>query len=225
MELPQYRIVKHEPDEYGRKYIDIFITDGDKDLAIMTVYLEQTPRKNFKPLDKINISYVEKYDESLKRCFREYMKILVSKTAEIFGRKLSKSSEITLFIAPQPNLKIDFNESFSVKELKKIYNKSGFANYDPNNSLFMVVTMKTAEEVLNGKNIKNDPYKTPSNSIDYGSPEKPEKEENKDPFIAPPEPIPLIYKKDVPRYMRQTTSSRGKRVIKRRGGKTRRKRQ
>lgn len=111
MELLQHRIVKHEPNEYGRKYIDIFITDGDKDLAIMTVYLEQSTRKNFKPLDKINISYVEKYYETLKGCFREYMKILVSKTAELFGRKLPRSTEIVLFISPQPKWKIDFNES------------------------------------------------------------------------------------------------------------------
>ena len=66
MVLP-YRIVKHEPDEYGRKYIDIFITDrAEKDLAIMTVYLESNTRKYFKKLDKINISYVEKYDKNIK---------------------------------------------------------------------------------------------------------------------------------------------------------------
>lgn len=220
MDLLQHRIVKHEPNEYGRKNIDIFITNGDKDLAIMTVYLEQSPRENFKPLDKINISYVEKYDKMMKRCFREYMKILVSKTVEIFGRKLPRSTETSLFISPDSDWKIDVKESFSIQELKDLYNISGFKNYNPKNSLFMVSTIKNLEEVLYGKVIRNDHYRTPSSSIDHGSPEAPKKSGKKDVVIS--EPIHLKYKKTVPRYMGQTVSSRGKQKS-HRGGKTRRK--
>lgn len=219
MELQQHRIVKHEPNEYGRKNIDIFITNGDEDLAIMTMYLEKSQRDNFKPLDKINISNVEKYDKMLKRCFREYMKILVSKTVEIFGRKLPRSTEISLFTSPDPDWKKDIKESFSIQELKDLYNISGFKNYSPKNSLFMVSTMKNLEEVLYGKVIKNDPYRTPSSSIDHGSPEAPKKSGKKDVVIS--EPIQLKYKKMAPRYMGQTVSSRGKQAH--RGGKTRRK--
>ena len=222
MELLQHRIVKHEPNEYGRKNIDVFITNGDQDLAIMTLYLEQSSRDNFKPLDKINISNVQKYDKILKRCFREYMKILVSKTVEIFGRKLPRSTEISLFTSPDPDWKKDLKESFSIQELKDLYNISGFKNYDPKNSLFMVSTMKNLEEVLYGKVMRNNPYSTPSSSIDYGSPEAPKKSGKRDVVIS--EPIHLKYNKTAPRYMGQTVSSRGKRQQKaHRGGKTRRK--
>jgi hypothetical protein len=216
MELLPYRIDRHVPDEYGRTYIDIFIIDGATNRSIMTVYLEQAKRKNFSPLDKINISYVEKYDETLKGCFHEYMKILVSNAAEIFGRELEKSAEVVLIVSPQMPYWKDFvEESFAIEELKKLYGKSGFKNYDPNNQLFMVSTISKLTKVLEGKIKIDDPYRTPNESIDYGSPTTPEREKQ----IVPnsqTKPIPLRYTKEKPKYMRSTESSRGKT---RKGGK------
>lgn len=225
MELLQYRIVRHEPNEYGRTYIDIFIIDDTRDLAIMTVYLEQAKRKNFRPLDKINISYVEKYVETLKGCFREYMKILVSTSAEIFGRELQKSTEVVLIVSPQmPSWKDFVEESFAIEELKKLYGKSGFKNYDPNNHLFMVSTISKLTKVLEGKAEIDDPYRTPNESIDYGSPKTPEKEKQAVANLQT-EPIPLRYTKEIPGYLKSTESSirktRKKRsdIKKRKGGK------
>jgi hypothetical protein len=207
MELLPYRIDRHAPNEYGRTYIDIFIMDGTTDRSIMTVYLEQVKRKNFRPLDKINISYVEKYDTGLKRCFREYMKILVSKSAEIFGRELEKSAEVVLIVSPQMPALIE--ESFAIEELKKLYGKSGFKNYDPNNQLFMVSTINNLKKVLEGKDKLDDPYRTPNESIDYGSPTTPEKENN-GASISQNEPLPLRYTKEIPGYLKTTESSRRK---------------
>ena len=205
MVLP-YRIVKHEPDEYGRKYIDIFITDGaEKDLAIMTVYLESNTRKHFKKLDKINISYVEKYDKNIKGCFCEFIKILISQTHEIFGHTLSNSTE----------------------ELKKLYKANGFKNYDPKNPLFMVTTISKLKDVIGGKKIIDDPYKTPNESISEISPIRPVKPENQERISISEVPAFTLY--IPPRYLRSTVSSRGKNVGKRvekRGGnkKTRKQR-
>jgi hypothetical protein len=207
MELLPYRIDRHAPNEYGRTYIDIFITDDTTDRSIMTVYLEQAKRKNFRPLDKINISYVEKYDVGMKGCFREYMKILVSNTAEIFGRELEKSAEVVLIVSPQTPALIE--ESFAIEELKKLYGKNGFKNYDPNNQLFMVSTISKLTKVLEGEAILDDPYRTPNESIDYGSPTTPEKENNRA-SISQTKPLPLRYTKDIPKYMRSTESSRRK---------------
>ena len=206
----QYRIVKHEPDEYGRKYIDIFITDGaEKDIAIMTVYLESNTRKLFRRLDKINISYVKKYDKNLKGCFREFIKILISKTPEIFGRKLTNSTEVLLFISPQqPPGGIDFDESFSTEQLKKLYNANGFKNYDPKNPLFMVTTISKLKDVIDGKKIIDDPYKTPNESISESSPIRPDKVENQERISISEVPAFTLY--IPPRYLRSTVSSRGK---------------
>lgn len=216
MELLPYRIDRHAPNEYGRTYIDIFIIDDTRDLAIMTVYLEKTKRKNFRPLDKINISYVEKYDVGLKGCFREYMKILVSNAADIFGREIQKSAEVVLIVSPQmPSWKDFVEESFAIEELKKLYGKSGFKNYDPQNPLFMVSNLK---KVLEGKDKLDDPYRTPNESIDYGSPTTPEKENNINP-ISQTEPLPLRYTKKIPSYLKSTESSRRKTRNKRSDGK------
>ncbi len=236
MILP-FRIVRHEANEYGRKYIDIFIIDGaEKDLAIMTVYLESIPRKNFTRIDKINISYVEKYNKKLKGCFREFIKILISKNAEIFGRKLSNSTEVLLFISPQqPHEGIDFNESFSREQLKKLYKAIGFRNYDPDNSLFMVTTLSKLKNVIGGKDFIDDPYKTPNESFDHGSPIKPEKPKPLEigslsavPLSAVPlSAVPSLKKnfKIGPRYSIPTISSNAKTIGKRKGnhnnGKTR----
>ena len=246
MELLPYRIDRHAPNEYGRAYIDIFIMDGTTDRSIMTVYLEQAKRKNFRPLDKINISYVEKYDTGLKRCFREYMKILVSKSAEIFGRELEKSAEVVLIVSPQmpalhlctsktPTKSADLSdkgnsyhahekceglieESFAIEELKKLYGKSGFKKYDPKNPLFMVSTISKLTKVLEGKANLDDPYRTPNESINYGSPTTPEKEKQLVP-ISQTEPLPLRYPKEIPGYLKTTESSRHKTRNKRSDGK------
>ena len=220
MVLP-YRIVKHEPDEYGRKYIDILITDGvEKDFAIMTVYLESNTRKHFRRLDKININYVEKYDKNIKECFREFIKILISHTHEIFGHTLSNSTEVLLFISPQqPPGGIDFDESFSTEQLKKIYKVNGFKNYDPKNPLFMVTTISKLKDVIGGKEFIDDPYKTPNESISQGSPIRPVKLENQERISISEVPAFKLY--IPPRYLRSTVSSRGKHVGKRvekRGG-------
>ena len=209
MVLP-YRIVKHEPDDYGRKYIDIFITDGaEKDIAIMTVYLESNTRKLFRRLDKINISYVEKYDKNIKGCFREFIKILISQTHEIFGHTLSNSTEVLLFISPQqPPGGIDFDESFSTEQLKKIYKANGFKNYDPKNPLFMVTTISKLKDVIGGKEFIDDPYKTPNESISQGSPIRPVKPENQERINISEVPAFKLY--IPPRYLRSTVSSRGK---------------
>ena len=247
MELLPYRIDRHAPNEYGRAYIDIFIMDGTTDRSIMTVYLEQAKRKNFRPLDKINISYVEKYDTGLKRCFREYMKILVSKSAEIFGRELEKSAEIVLIVSPQtpalhlctsktPTKSADLSdkgnsyhalekceglieESFAIEELKKLYGKSGFKNYDPNNQLFMVSTISKLTKVLEGKANLDDPYRTPNESINYGSPTTPLILEKQLVPISQTEPLPLRYPKEIPGYLKTTESSRRKTRNKRSDGK------
>jgi hypothetical protein len=224
MILP-FHIVKRDTDEYGRKYIDIFIIDGDeskdnKDLAIMTVYLESDTKKNFKRQDKINISYVEKYDKKLKGCFREFIKILVFKNAEIFGRKLSNSTEVLLFISPQqPPGGIDFDESFSIEQLKKLYKAIGFRNYDPSIPLFMVTTLSKLKYVLGGREFIDDPYKTPNESFDQGSPIKPEKPKNKEYLHISDVPAFKLY--IPPSYLKTTASSRAKNIksnITKRGG-------
>jgi hypothetical protein len=207
MELLPYRIDRHVPDEYGRTYIDIFIIDGATNRSIMTVYLEQAKQKNRRPLDKINISYVEKYDKTLKGCFREYMKILVSKTTKIFRHELKKTAEVVLIVSPQmPSL---LEESFAITELKKLYGKSGFKNYDPQNTMFMVSTINKLTKVLEGKDKLDDPFRTPNESIYYGSPTTPEKEKNMA-VISQTEPIPLRYTKEIPNYLKTTESSRRK---------------
>ena len=155
MILP-YRIVRHEADERGRKYIDIFIMRDNNDLAIMTVYLESDIRKarGSKRKDKITICYVEKYNKKLKGCFREFIKILVFQTSEIFGRELYNSTKVLLFIPDnQPPGGIDFNESFSRNQLKRLCNAIGCRNYDPTNPLFMIVTISKLKYVLGEKTL------------------------------------------------------------------------
>lgn len=212
MVLP-YRIVKHEPDEYGRKYIDIFITNGaEKDLAIMTVYLESNTRKHFRRLDQINISYVEKYYKNIKGCFHEFIKILIYQTPEIFGRKLTNSTEVLLFISPQqPPGGIDFDELFSTEQLKKLYKANGFKNYDLKNPLFMVTTISKLKDVIDGKQIIDDPYKTPNESISQDSPIRPVKLENQERISINEVPVFKLYIQ--PRYVRSTFSSRRKKFI------------
>ena len=100
-------------------------------------------------------------------------------------------------------------ESFAIEELKKLYGKSGFKNYDPKNPLFMVSTISKLTKVLEGKAKIDDPYRTPNESIDYGSPMTPEKENNINP-ISQTEPLPLRYPKEIPGYLKTTESSRRK---------------
>lgn len=150
MILP-YRVVTHEADERGRKYIDIFIIRDNNDLAIITVYLETDIRKarGSKRKDKITICYIEKYNKKLKGCFREFIKILVFQTSEIFGRELYNSTKVLLFISDnQPPSGIDFNESFSLDQLKKLCSVMEGRNYDPTNPLFMIVTISKLKYVL-----------------------------------------------------------------------------
>ena len=104
----------------------------------------------------------------------------------------------------------------------RLNGKSGFKNYDPKNPLFMVSTINKLTKVLEGKAEIDDPYRTPNESIDYGSPTTPEKEKQAVANLQT-EPIPLRYTKENPGYLKTTESSRrktrNKRSQMRKGGK------
>jgi hypothetical protein len=220
-----YRIVIEEID--NRKYIDIYIVDSEnsnEDLAKMTVYLLMKKRKQRKDLPQINISNIEKYSEHFKNCLREFMKILVYSNAEIFGKPLSEQSEVVLFVEPQPpawkteEIKYldmeDDREAY--QKLNAAYVKSGLKNYDPENPKYMVSYLSKLRKVIEGTKYIDDPYRTPNESYEYGSPTRPNKDK---PLID----VPIIVPKQINftrshRYRQHTVSSQAKRKSKK-GGK------